>query len=130
MKIMVCYDGGNAAKEAMKVAKEHAKAFGASVEVVNALQKGLEDEVKKIQEAETELEYAQSFFEDAGISCNKHLLIHGLTAGEDLVNFAKDNKIDQIFIGVRKRSKVGKLVTGSTAQFVILETDCPVVTVK
>lgn len=130
MKIMVCYDGGEAAKQAMKVAKEHAKAFGASVEVVYALQKGLEDEVKKIQAAETELEYAQSFFEDSGISCNKHLLIHGLSSGEDLVQFANDNKIDQIFIGIRKRSKVGKLVFGSTAQFVILETDCPVVTVK
>jgi len=130
MKIMVCYDGGEAAKKALKVAKEHAKAFGASVDVVNALQKGLEDEVKKIQSSETELDYAQSFFEDAGISCNKHLLIHGLTPGEDLVQFANDNKIDQIFIGIRKRSKVGKLVFGSTAQYVILETDCPVVTVK
>jgi len=130
MKIMVCYDGGEAAKEAMKVARDHAKAFGASVEVVMALHKGLEDEVGKIQSSETELEYAQSFFEDAGISCNKHLLIHGLTSGEDLVNFAKDNNIDQVFIGVKKRSKVGKLVTGSTAQYVILEADCPVVTVK
>jgi len=130
MKIMVCYDGGEAAKEAMKVAKDHAKAFGASVEVVTALAKGLEDEVAKIQSAETELEYAQSFFEDDGISCNKHLLIHGLTAGEDMVQFAKENNVDQIFIGVKKRSKVGKLVFGSTAQYVILETDCPVVTVK
>ena len=130
MKIMVCYDGGDAAKEALKVAKEHAKAFNASVEVVTALEKGLEDEVAKIQAAETELEYAQSFFEDAGISCNKHLLIHGLTAGEDLAQFAQDNKVDQVFIGVKKRSKVGKLVFGSTAQFVILETDCPVVSVK
>ncbi|MBW2180289.1 MAG: universal stress protein [Deltaproteobacteria bacterium] len=130
MKIMVCYDGGDAAKEAMKVAKEHAKAFGASVEVVTALQKGLEDEVEKIQAAEKELEYAQSFFEDAGISCNKHLLIHGLTSGEDLAQFAQDHKVDQVFIGVKKRSKVGKLVFGSTAQFVILETDCPVVSVK
>ncbi len=130
MKIMVCYDGGEVAKKAMKVAKEYAKAFGASVEVVNALQKGLEDELRKIQQAETELEYAQSFFEDAGISCKKHLLIHGLTPGEDLVQFANDHKIDQIFIGIRKRSKVGKLVFGSTAQFVILETDCPVITVK
>ena len=130
MKIMVCYDGGDAAKEAMKVAKEHAKAFDGSVEVVTALEKGLEDEVAKIQAAETELEYAQSFFEDAGISCNKHLLIHGLTAGEDLAHFARDNKVDQVFIGVKKRSKVGKLVFGSTAQFVILETDCPVVSVK
>lgn len=130
MKIMVCYDGGAAAKEAMKVARDHAKVFGASVDVVTALQKGLEDEVRRIQEAENELEYAQSYFEDEGISCNKHLLIHGLTPGEDLVHFAEENKVNEIFIGVKKRSKVGKLVFGSTAQYVILQTDCPVVSVK
>ena len=130
MKIMVCYDSSEPAKEALKVAKDHAKAFDASIEVVSTLAKGLEDEVGKIQAAEKELDYAKSFFDNAGIACNKHLLIHGLTSGEDLVQFSKDNKVDEIIIGIKKRSKVGKLVFGSTAQYVILETDCPVVTVK
>ncbi len=43
---------------------------------------------------------------------------------------SKANEIDLIFIGVKKRSKVGKLVFGSTAQYVILEAPCPVVSVK
>jgi nucleotide-binding universal stress UspA family protein len=64
------------------------------------------------------------------ISCETHLLIRGLDAGEDLVEFAHDQQVDQIFIGVRRRSKVEKLVFGSTAQYVILNADCPVVTIK
>jgi len=52
------------------------------------------------------------------------------STGEDLVNHAKDKDIDEIIIGVRRRSKVGKLVFGSTAQYVILEAPCPVVAVK
>ncbi|MGW8186758.1 MAG: universal stress protein, partial [Desulfobacterales bacterium] len=57
-------------------------------------------------------------------------LVRGLSPGEDLVQFAKENRIDEIIIGVRRRSKVGKLVFGSTAQFVILNAPCPVVSVK
>jgi nucleotide-binding universal stress UspA family protein len=76
------------------------------------------------------LEYAKSLFEENDIPCNTHLLIRGHTAGEDLVEFAKENQVGEIIVGVKRRSKVGKLLMGSTAQYVILQADCPVVTVK
>lgn len=130
MKILVGYDGTNAAKEALNQVKSFAEVFGASVEVVTSLQKGSESEQKFIEQAERGLEYAKSFFEKEGIDCNTHLLIRGLSAGEDLVEFANENQIDQIVVGVKRRSKVGKLLMGSTAQYVILHASCPVVTVK
>lgn len=130
MKILVGYDGTNSAKEALNLAKSQAKAFSASVEVVTSMQKGTESERKEIERAERGLEYAKSLFEDSGIECNTHLLIRGLSPGEDLVEFANENQIDQIVVGVKRRSKVGKLLLGSTAQYVILQAQCPVVTVK
>lgn len=130
MKILVGYDGTNSAKEALNLAKSHAKVFGASVEVVTSMQKGTESERKIIEQAERGLEYAKSLIEEDGIDCNTHLLIRGLSAGEDLVEFANENRIDQIVVGVKRRSKVGKLLMGSTAQYVILQAECPVITVK
>jgi nucleotide-binding universal stress UspA family protein len=130
MKLLVGYDGTNSAKEALNLAKSHAKVFGASVEVVTSMQKGTESERKVIEQAERGLEYAKSLFEEDGIACNTHLLIRGLSAGEDLVEFANENQIDQIVVGVKRRSKVGKLLMGSTAQYVILQAECPVITVK
>ncbi len=130
MKILVGYDGTNSAKEALNLAKSYAKTFGASVEVVTSMQKGTESERKDIEQAERGLAYAKSLFEEDGIACNTHLLIRGLTAGEDLVKFADENQIDQIVVGVKRRSKVGKLLMGSSAQYVILQAQCPVVTVK
>lgn len=54
----------------------------------------------------------------------------GNTPGHDLISYAAENNVDEIFIGVRRRSKVGKLLMGSTAQQIILKAACPVMTVK
>ena len=130
MKILVGYDGTNSAKEALNLAKEHAKAFDASVDVITSMQKGTEHQREDIEQAERGLEYAKSVFEDSAIVCNTHLLIRGLSPGEDMVEFAAENQVDEIIVGVKRRSKVGKLLMGSTAQYVILQADCPVVSVK
>ena len=130
MKILVGYDGTNAAKEALSLAKDHAKAFGGSVDVVTSMEKGTEGQREDIEQAERGLEWARSFFEEYGITCKTHLLIRGLMPGEDIVQFAEENKMDEIIVGVKRRSKVGKLLMGSTAQYIILKASCPVVSVK
>jgi nucleotide-binding universal stress UspA family protein len=130
MKILVGYDGTNVAKEALNIAKKHAQAFAAAVDVITSMEKGTESEREKIEQAERGLEWAKSLFTDSGIDCATHLLIRGVPAGEDLVAFAKEQNADEIVIGVKRRSKVGKLLMGSTAQYVILKASCPVVSVK
>jgi len=76
------------------------------------------------------LEFAKALLEEDNIDCETHLLIRGFSSGEDLVPFAEDNQINEIIVGVRKRSKVGKLLMGSTAQHVILNAHCPVVSIN
>lgn len=65
-----------------------------------------------------------------GIDCETRLLVRGFTPDEDLVHYANEEDVDEIVIGIRKRSKVGKRIFGSTAQHAILNAHCPVVTVK
>ena len=130
MKILVGYDGTNAAKEALNLAKVHAKAFDGTVDIVTSMEKGTENQREDIEQAERGLEWAKSLFDDNDIACSTHLLIRGLTPGEDIVEFAEEKKVDEILVGVKRRSKVGKLLMGSTAQFVILQATCPVVSVK
>ncbi len=130
MKILVGLDGSNSSKEALKLAKEHAKTFNATIELVTSMEKGTETQQKEIEQDEHDLENEKKLLEKDGISCQTHLLIRGMTPGEDIVEFAEQNEVDEIVIGVRRRSKVGKLVFGSTAQYVILNAHCPVVTVK
>ncbi len=130
MKILVGYDGSNSAKRALETALQHALAFDAAVDVVHSMEKGSASEQEAIAEAERALEWAKSLFTEKGVSCHTHLLIRGLTPGEDLVEFARDHGSDEIIVGIERRSKVSKLLLGSTAQFVILNAPCPVVTVK
>ncbi len=130
MKFLVGLDGSNAARDALKVAVKHAKAFGAELLVAGSLFKGTDEEQEQIKQAEADLDLARSEVESQGVKCSTHLLIRGLAPGEDLVNFAQENGVEEIFIGVRRRSKMGKLLFGSTAQYVILKANCPVVTVR
>jgi len=129
-KIMVCYDGGDGSQWALKMATRHAKVFDAELYLVASLEKGTDAEQPLIDHLESELAKAKEKLEKDGFACTTHLLVRGLTPGEDLVAYAKENKIDQIVIGIRRKSKVGKLIFGSTAQYLILKTPCPVLTVN
>ncbi len=130
MKILVGYDGSKVAENALKLAQKLANAFEAEIYIVTSLGQGPQLHKVDIEKAEGELEYLRTPFNIDDIYCETHVSVSYLTPGEDLVKFATDNGIDMIFIGVRKRTKVGKFVFGSTAQYVILEAPCPVVTVK
>ena len=130
MKILVGLDGSKSSKEALSLAKKHAKTFNAMIDLVTSMEKGTEAQQKEIEDSEHDLENAKKLLEKDGISCDTHLLIRGMAPGEDIVEFAEKNEVDEIVIGVKRRSKVGKLVFGSTAQHVILNAHCPVVTVK
>ncbi|NNF99016.1 MAG: universal stress protein [Desulfobacteraceae bacterium] len=130
MQILVGYDGSNSSKAAVGLAVKHAKAFSGTVHLAASLIKGTENELEEIANAENELEEVKKTFDAEGVACETHLLIRGMTPGEDLVEFAREKGIEEIIMGVKRRSKVGKMVFGSTAQFVILNADCPVVTIK
>jgi len=130
MKILVGYDGSNGAEAALKEAQKHANVFRADIHILTSLEQSSTLSKSDIEKAESELEYVRTPFNIDDIFCETHVVVNYLTSGEDLVQFATDNRIDEIFIGIKKRSKVGKLVFGSTAQYVILHAPCPVVVVK
>ena len=130
MEIMVGYDDSRVAKDALDIAMQHAQAFDARVHIVTSMVSGIDVPKKEFDRVEKKLEYAESLFKGKKISCKTHLLVRGLQAGEDLVQFAKDTGIDEIVIGIKRRSKVGKFLFGSTAQYTILNATCPVLTIK
>jgi nucleotide-binding universal stress UspA family protein len=130
MKILVGYDGSNSSLNAIKIATVYAKAFNAMIFVATSLYGNQEGSQENINKVEKQLEDAETLIRNEGVACERHLLIRANSPGEDIVIFAKEHHVDQIIIGVRRRSKIGKLIFGSNAQYIILNADCPVVTVR
>jgi len=131
MNILVGFNGSKAAGKALELAKKRAKVWGAKIEVVNCMAQNRELNYEDIQMVEHKLEREiRDHLDSVDIPYETHLVISDREFGEKLVLFAEQNKIDEIVIGVRKRSKAGKLIFGSTAQYVILNAPCPVVSIK
>jgi nucleotide-binding universal stress UspA family protein len=130
MKILVGYDRTDEAGRALELAIKHAKMFGAKVIVLTSRSTGAEEDLPEIENDEALLESAEKKVKEAGVECETHLMIRGATPAEDLIDFAEDNGVDEIIVGIAKKSRVGKLIFGSNAQYVILNAPCPVVTVQ
>jgi len=131
MKLLVGYDGSNMAKAALELAKKRAKVWGAKIDVVNCMAQSRNLEYGDIRKVEEKLEDEVRYILNSdNIPYETQLVISDQESGRELVQFAEQNKADEIIIGIRKRSKVGKLVFGSTAQYVVLNAPCPVVSVK
>lgn len=67
---------------------------------------------------------------DAGV---EHVLLHAITgrdAAQEILDVAAEHRADLVVLGLRRRTPVGKLIMGSTAQRVLLEAACPVLAVK
>jgi len=130
MKILVCYDGSGVSENVLDLAHKHAKAFKANICIMSSMKQGPELKKEAIDKTESKLEKIKTSFKTDDIPCESKASVTFQSPGEDLVEFAKNNDIDEIIIGVKKKSKVGKLIFGSTAQYVILEAPCPVLAVK
>ena len=129
MKILVGYENSRVAEDALKVALKRARAFNADIFIVTVLEQSRELLKDDIEMAEDRLENLKRTHHINDLVCETSAPVSFLSPAEYLVDFAQENDIDEIVIGVKKRSKVGKLVFGSNALYVILNAPCPVVTV-
>lgn len=130
MTFLVAYNGSKESKAALSLAIKQARVFGAKVVVITSMEGGHSEKPEDIARVSRELESVGRQLQEAGVDHEVQEMARGLSPGEDIVIFAAENRIDQIFVGIEKKSKTRKLLLGSTAQYIILKANCPVTTVK
>ena len=79
---------------------------------------------------ESGVEALSARLDEAGVSYEIEQLVRGNEAAEEIVDAADRVNAGLIVIGLRRRSPTGKLITGSQAQRILLDANCPVLAVK
>lgn len=129
MKILVGYDGSEIAHRALVVAQKRAKALNAELYIFAS---GINSETENSKNASMHdrLKDAQVLCQACDITCHVELSHQNMSVADDIIRFAAENKVDEIVIGLRRRSQLGKMLFGSTSRQVILDAPCPVLAVK
>ena len=125
MKILVEYSESEISQRAFAVAQKRAKMLKAKLHVFAAATGNGAAKVRKAS-----LKDAEMMCTACGIECKIQMSDQDVSVADDLIAYAEENQIDEIVIGLRSRSNLGKLIFGSTSRRIILEAPCPVLIVK
>jgi nucleotide-binding universal stress UspA family protein len=139
-KVAVCSNGPGDSETVPGTALRIAEATEAQVHIIQVLGAPIDEEA--LDETSLSYETAQS---EAEIHLGRNLVAmftrlgakperivpvirHG-NAGEQIIPYLLDHKIDLLVVGVRHRTRLGKLLVGSTTEALLRNCRCPVLTV-
>lgn len=136
-KILVGYDGSPFAKNALNVALDLAKKYGAPITVIAVAH--VPDFADTKDEIDGVLEDAKNFFAKVLEEAQKLAAAEGITVttnvipghpAEALVNLAEEENYDLIVLGARGLSGIKRYLLGSVSEAVVRHAHCPVLIVK
>lgn len=113
-------EGRAALEEAISQARRRAE----PLVVVVSLRAGAIPELE--DETMTALGSARGFAEVA----HEVRVLRGGDVADDILGVAEEVEASLVVLGLRRRSRVGKLILGANAQRVLFDAPCPVLTVK
>lgn len=113
---MLCYDGSRYATDALQTAADFASFLNLPLTVLIAIRS--EEEGEKI------LNDARRYLSSYKIKTD--FKIAKGNPHEEIINFSAKNAIDLIFMGAHGHSRIIEMVLGSTTEYVLRKSNCPV----
>ena len=128
MKILVGYVPTPEGEAALTAAAEEAQRRGASVLLLNTSRGDAYIDARYANA--DELAAAEARLREHGVEVTVQQALSSDDVAGELLKAAAAEDVALIVLGLRRRSPVGKLILGSTAQRVLLESPVPVLAVK
>lgn len=128
MTIVVAYVPRPEGRAALEKGIEIATRRNERLVVVNAGPGGTQDDPSLADAADAE--NVENLLASCGIPAEFKQFIRGKSAVEEIEDLVETAHASLVVIGLRKRSPIGKLLLGSTAQDILLSVSCPVLAVK
>jgi nucleotide-binding universal stress UspA family protein len=128
VKILVGYVPTAEGEAALDAAAAEAKLRGASVLLLNTSRGDSHIDARYANQAE--LDAAEARLRELGVEVVIQQAVGSGDVAHELLKAAEAHDVKLIVLGLRRRSPVGKLILGSTAQRVLLESPVPVLAVK
>lgn len=132
MKVLVGFTTSPEGRAALRNAVAEAQRRDAELVVVHyeRVAPPVGEVTGRFREAEEFLQQLKADIEVQGVEVSVHSTIGVSSAAAELLRTAEAEDAELIVIGLRRRTPVGKLVLGSTAQEILLNAACPVLAVK
>jgi nucleotide-binding universal stress UspA family protein len=115
-RLVLAFDGSDRACKAMHAAAEMASGLDAALSVLSVS--------RDPKTAEHRLAQARTYFEPYGVKAEFHHLTGH--ASQEIVNFARQQQSDALFIGAYGHSRLVEMMLGSTTEHVLRSAPCPV----
>lgn len=137
MSIVVCTPGGPAGDVLVEAGEEQARHAGSSLVLLRHVKlhdlehvSEIDREMAGAAEVRRDLEVTARTIGERGIPCRAEVVTSGAdNPSDELLDAARAADASLLVIGIRSRSRVGKLLLGSTAQDLLLAAGRPVLCV-
>ena len=128
MTIVVGYVPTPEGEAALAAAISEAKLREQPLHIVNSARGDSLVDKRFVQEGK--LEELRASLDASGVVYEIDQQVRGHDASDEVVDAADRVKASLIVIGLRRRTPTGKLITGSQAQRILLDANCPVLAVE
>jgi nucleotide-binding universal stress UspA family protein len=140
-KVLFATDFSEGSSHALPYAVDLAKRYGARLYLIHVIYDVTKtagwyvphvslDEVYRDIEKSARVELEKSFIDEMrGLDNIEYAVLKG-TPYEEIMRFALENKIDLIVLGTHGRKGIDRVLFGSTAEQVVRNAPCPVLSVR
>lgn len=127
MNILIAYENNITLKNILRETVSRAKKLNDFIYILWVCPMEIK-EIEKVK-IKNQINKFKDDLSNQGIENSVEIIHQVISPGQLIIDYAKEKKIDEIIIGIKKKSVVGKFLFGSTAQYIILESHCPVLCV-